>query len=88
MNPFTVDICIFACGLYVGGISVGYKVMVGVRERDMTCEIAPVGACVAGDARSYTMWIRVATGVYSAYVVLFGLLLIAAVCSLMLFSSS
>lgn len=38
------------------------------------CDIVPVGACVAGDARSYTMRIRVATGIYSAYVVLFGLL--------------
>lgn len=38
------------------------------------CDIVPVGACVAGDSRSYTMRIRAATGIYSAYVVLYGLL--------------
>ena len=34
-------------------------------------DIVPIGVCVAGDARSYTMQIRAATGFLFAYVVLF-----------------
>lgn len=74
MNPFTVDICILASGLYVRDINWtqghSWRKGEGLDIRDMM----PIGACVAIDARSDTMRTMAATGVYFAYVVLFGLL--------------